>query len=107
MPSHYEGTPLSLLEAMMCNRPGVVTNVGGNRDLIINGVSGFLCPKPDVALFAASLEELWLAKNRLLDMGKQARAIALVHGAASAISNFLDVVIHNHRDRVSKTQHEY
>src|SRR5262249_6333361 len=37
MCSHGEGKPLALTEAMVCGRPAVVSNVGGNAELIEDG----------------------------------------------------------------------
>ncbi|HKO62443.1 MAG TPA: glycosyltransferase family 4 protein, partial [Pyrinomonadaceae bacterium] len=42
LPSRTEGLPLSLVEAMMAGRPGIVTKVGGNAEVVEDGVTGFL-----------------------------------------------------------------
>ena len=44
VPSHYEGMPTVLLEAMSCGLPVVATAVGGNSQAISNGINGFLIP---------------------------------------------------------------
>lgn len=43
LPSLWEGLPLSLLEAMYLKKICLVSNVIGNRDVIKNGVNGFIC----------------------------------------------------------------
>jgi len=48
LPSHYEGNPKTLLEAMACGRAVIGTNVHGISSVIEHGVSGFLC-QPTVA----------------------------------------------------------
>ena len=46
MPSRHEGLPLTIVEAMLCGRPVVATNVGGIKELIDDGVTGFLADAP-------------------------------------------------------------
>ncbi len=43
-PSLTEGMPLTILEAMACSLPVVATSVSGTPELIIDGVTGLLCP---------------------------------------------------------------
>ncbi|MDD5427110.1 MAG: glycosyltransferase [candidate division Zixibacteria bacterium] len=54
-----EGTSVSLLEAMAAGLPPVVTNVGGNPDIVKNGENGLVVePKDTPALADAILEIL-------------------------------------------------
>lgn len=45
--SLWEGLPISLLESMYMKKLCVVSNVIGNRDVIKNGVNGFVCNSAD------------------------------------------------------------
>jgi glycosyltransferase involved in cell wall biosynthesis len=49
-PSYTEGLPTSVIEAALCKKAIVATNVGGTQEIISNGISGFLVPprKPDM-----------------------------------------------------------
>ena len=46
-PSRWEGLPISLLEAMYMKKICIVSNVIGNRDVIINNYNGFICLNAD------------------------------------------------------------
>ncbi len=43
LPSRWEGLPLALLEAMYMKKICIVSDVVGNRDIVNNGVNGFIC----------------------------------------------------------------
>lgn len=61
--SDNEGTPVSLIEAQACNVPVVSTDVGGVKDIILDGETGFVVPKNDVQAFAEKLELLICQKE--------------------------------------------
>lgn len=71
LPSRAEGMPLALVEAMMCGRPCVVTKVGGNAEVVQDGVAGFLAA-PDEDSIDAALEEAWARRGELREMGQRA-----------------------------------
>ncbi len=59
LPSLYrEGLGLSLIEAMSQSRPIVATSVGGLKELVTDGVNGFLVAPGDASALAAKLESL-------------------------------------------------
>lgn len=62
--SLQEGLPRSLMEAMACGLPCVVSNIRGNKDIITDGTNGFLCEANDYCAFAKRTNELY--KNRTL-----------------------------------------
>ncbi|MCR3757950.1 glycosyltransferase [Clostridium felsineum] len=47
MTSLWEGLPIALLEAMYLKKTCIVSNVVGNRDVIINGKSGYIVDSKD------------------------------------------------------------
>lgn len=77
LPSRGEGTPLATLEAMMCGRPVVTTDVGGNREVIEDGVSGWIAEAATPYSFSKTLERVWKDKNRWAEMGATAHKKAL------------------------------
>lgn len=66
--SLWEGLPISLLEAMFMKKICVVSNVIGNKDVIKNGINGFVCDSVDE--FAEAIENIYLKKensHRIID----------------------------------------
>jgi glycosyltransferase involved in cell wall biosynthesis len=74
LPSRYEGLPLTLVEAMWCGRPAVVTDVGGNAELCVDDDTGFVAPAATVSSFTDTLQRAWERRKEWLDMGRAARA---------------------------------
>ena len=60
--SKSEGTSITLLEAMSAGLPTVVTNVGGNPEVVEDNVTGFLIDSDDDRSMADKI--LWLYQNR-------------------------------------------
>ncbi len=58
LPSHSEGLSNALMEAMASGCACIATEVGGNRFLIENGVSGFLFPPGDRAMLQSHIRRL-------------------------------------------------
>jgi glycosyltransferase involved in cell wall biosynthesis len=84
MPSHMEGMPLAIVEAMLCGRPCVATDVGGVTEWIEEGHSGFIAEAATELSLDRALERAWQARDRWGEMGVRAheRAIALYDPAA-------------------------
>jgi glycosyltransferase involved in cell wall biosynthesis len=70
MPSRFEGMPLAMLEAMLCGRPVVATDVAGHSEIIEDGVTGFLADAPTRRSMDAALERFWERRNEAEQMGK-------------------------------------
>jgi glycosyltransferase involved in cell wall biosynthesis len=77
LPSRSEGMPLVVVEAMLCGRACVATDVGGLREWIDEGVEGFLAEAPSVRALGRALERAWEARPQWQQMGMAARARAL------------------------------
>ncbi len=56
--SDNEGTPVSLIEAQASGIPVISTDVGGVRDIVSEGETGFIVPKKEVEPFAEKLQLL-------------------------------------------------
>jgi len=57
-PSHREGFGVACAEAMAHGKPVVASEVGGLRDLVVDGETGLLVPPRDVTSLRAGLERL-------------------------------------------------
>lgn len=79
LPSKAEGTPLALVEAMLCGRPAVVTDVGGNTEWIEEAQIGFIADAPTAKSFSIALEKAWLARSHWHTIGTQAHQMAIAH----------------------------
>ncbi len=58
LPSRSEGLSNALLEAMRAELPCVATAVGGNPEVVVDGVTGFLVPSEDAASLADRILQL-------------------------------------------------
>jgi glycosyltransferase involved in cell wall biosynthesis len=73
LPSLSEGTSMTLLEAMSFSKPCVVTDAGGNPEIILDEFNGFVTPNRDMHAFTSGVLKL-LNNNALREkMGKNAR----------------------------------
>lgn len=71
--SRMEGTPLALIEAMLCSRTAIATDVAGNGELIEDNVSGFLAKAPTEDLLDEALERAWQRRGEMSALGRAAR----------------------------------
>lgn len=93
LPSHREGMPRSIIEAMMVGRPVVATDIRGSREEVVPDETGILVP-------VRSPESLAAALNRLIDdsalrsrMGAAGRARALaLYDEAAVIARQMDLL---------------
>lgn len=75
--SHNEGTPMSLIEAQLAGKPVVAVNVGGVKDTMIAGETGFLIDKHIVNEFAEAVIRLAEDISLRKEMGKKAMQFAV------------------------------
>jgi glycosyltransferase involved in cell wall biosynthesis len=62
--SHYEGMPVSVLEAMAMALPIVATEVAGNIELVRHGKNGLLAPIDKPGAIAAAIEDILCNRER-------------------------------------------
>jgi glycosyltransferase involved in cell wall biosynthesis len=80
LPSYREGLPLSLLEGASMCKALIATDVPGCRQIIRNGLNGFLCLEKDPADLAAKMETYcMLPAAEKKAMGLAGRELVLSH----------------------------
>ena len=77
MPSYREGLPRGLIEAAACGLPIVTADVPGCREVVRDGVSGYLVPVRDSNATTAAIAKLVADPNLRQSMGQEARKLAL------------------------------
>jgi glycosyltransferase involved in cell wall biosynthesis len=75
LPSLTEGFNRSLLEAMACSLPVVATNVGGNVEIVQDGVNGLLVPPRNSDALASAITELMEDRQKAQKMGLEGRRL--------------------------------
>ena len=93
LPSRFEGTPLAMVEAMLCGRPAVVTDVGGNAEWIEESHTGFVAEAPTAKSFGAALERAWQSAADWQKMGIKAHENAIHKFDRSPGKSLLEVVL--------------
>jgi glycosyltransferase involved in cell wall biosynthesis len=68
MPSRIEGLPLAVIEAMLCGRPVVATDVAG-AEVVEDGVTGFLAEAPTLGCMGEALERFWARRGEAEAIG--------------------------------------
>jgi glycosyltransferase involved in cell wall biosynthesis len=72
-PSRHEGMPNSVLEAMASGLPVIASDISGNEELVIPGITGLLVPPGDTNALEDALRDLLSDPVRRKQMGSVAR----------------------------------
>ncbi|MBL7006348.1 MAG: glycosyltransferase [Spirochaetia bacterium] len=73
--SRWEGLPVSVLEAMAVGLPVIATNIIGNRDVIVNNITGYLIEEGDLSGFSNAIGEIIQDPVRREFFGDYARSL--------------------------------
>jgi sugar transferase (PEP-CTERM/EpsH1 system associated) len=85
LPSLNEGISNSILEAMATGVPVVATAVGGNSELLQDGVTGYLVPPSDPAALSARLRQYASSEELRRLHGEKAREAAIARFSVEAM----------------------
>jgi len=75
LPSIYDVCPTSVLEAMASEKPVIVTSLGGQKELVINGTNGIIVPSANAESLSKAILTLLSCESLALRMGKEGRQI--------------------------------
>jgi len=91
--SHMEASPVSLLEAMACEKPVVATRVGSVPDTVVEGETGHLVAAGDARAIADRVVELFRDPDRASRMGRAGRERVVAHGSVERmVSGYEDLI---------------
>ncbi len=74
--SHSEGLSNAVIEYMAAALPVVCTNVGGNPELVKDGINGYVVPASDSAGMAKAIDKLLTDPERARELGQRGRLLA-------------------------------
>jgi glycosyltransferase involved in cell wall biosynthesis len=72
LPSRFEGLPIAVVEAMLCGRFCIVTDVAGNTELVEDNVNGFVALAPKAECLDDAMERAWQLKESWQEIGQAA-----------------------------------
>ena len=72
-PSLEESFGVSVIEASACEKPVVVSDVGGLPEVVEDNVTGFVIPKKNVDLLTDRIEKLLLDSELRIKLGQNGR----------------------------------
>lgn len=76
MSSDYEGMSNALLEAVCVGLPVISTDVSGAKDLITDGVNGYIVPVGNERVLTLALSSILSSPEKMDEMGRQSKALA-------------------------------
>jgi glycosyltransferase involved in cell wall biosynthesis len=93
LPSHFEGLPMSVIEAMLCALPVVATDIRGPREQVVPEQTGLLVPPMRSAPLAAALSRLARDASLRRSMGEAGRTRAMEkYNEARVVARTLDLL---------------
>ncbi len=71
--SEYESFGVSVIEAMACEKPVIVSDTGGLKEIVDDGVNGIKVPVNNIPATVKAIEELILSEEKRKKMGVEGR----------------------------------
>ena len=91
-PSRIEGMPMVVVEAMLCNRFCVATNVGIVPELITDDENGFIVRAAEVEFLDEALEKAWSVRDNWEKLGEKAGVKVRKRISQNPVGNFVNLL---------------
>ena len=75
-PSHVDGSSVSLMEALACGLPCLVSDIPANKEWVVEGENGWLFPDGNADALAAKILDAIRQREKLPEIGESARRSA-------------------------------
>ena len=89
--SYREGLPRNIMELMACNKPVIATDIRGIRDLVQNGVNGYLVKVGDSEGTAENIEKIYKNKELLDNMSNNAYKSIQIYSADKVVNQLQEI----------------
>jgi glycosyltransferase involved in cell wall biosynthesis len=93
--SRSEGFSNAIVEAMAASLPVVATNVGGNAEAVIDGVTGFIVPSDEPAALSAAITRLISNPSQAQTMGEAGRNLVMEKFTTKAMMSKISACYQN------------
>jgi glycosyltransferase involved in cell wall biosynthesis len=82
-----------MIEAMMCGRPAITTNVGRVNELIDDNETGFVAGAPVLDLVDDAMERAWQRRHEWQAMGARAAVAIRQRHSLTPPADFADAIL--------------
>lgn len=89
--SRQEGLPVNVMEAMATGLPLIVTNCRGNRDLVSNGVNGFLIEVDNVESCSLAIKKLYYSEDIRRKFSEKNKEIIQIYSMNNVIEEMKNI----------------
>jgi glycosyltransferase involved in cell wall biosynthesis len=101
LPSRAEGLPLVVVEAMLCGRVPIVTDVAGNAEVVTDGETGFLAAAPTEDSLDEAMERAWQRRSEWRAIGEAAARDIRTKVPSDPARAFADLLLARCADRAA------
>jgi len=105
LPSRYDTFPMSVLEAYSCGKPIIASNVGGMKDLVIDGVTGLLFATENTRQLTGALFSMLEDNTRAEKMGLKGKQFIKENFTIENILDRLELIYKENSNRAQQVKH--